>query len=97
VSCTGTSTADPAVDADAPPAIANSPATPNAGVALFTLFRFGLFVARAIGILHTLGSRPFTKRIRPSVTVQKGLVLFPSAKIKFHDRIVNFGNSLQHR
>jgi hypothetical protein len=24
------------------------------------------------------------------------LVLFPSAKIKFHDRIVNFGNSLQH-
>ena len=61
-SCTGTSTADPAVDADAAPAIAkDSPAIPNAGVALFTLFRFGLFVARAIGILHTLRSRPFTR------------------------------------
>jgi hypothetical protein len=49
---TGTSTADPAVDADAPPAIANdSPATPNAGLTFFRLFRFELVLARAIGIL----------------------------------------------
>src|SRR6516164_11908 len=53
--CTGTSTADPAVDADAPPAIANdTPATPNAGATFFRVFRFELVLARAIGILHTL-------------------------------------------
>jgi hypothetical protein len=52
VFCTGTSTADPAVDADAPPAIANdTPAIPNAGVALFPLFVFELFFARAISVL----------------------------------------------
>ena len=56
VFCTGTSTADPAVDADAPLAIAkDTPATPNAGAALFALFRFELFVARrAIWHLHAL-------------------------------------------
>jgi hypothetical protein len=54
VFCTGISTADPAVDADAPPAIAkDSPATPNAGAALFRLFRFELVFAHAIGVLHT--------------------------------------------
>jgi hypothetical protein len=61
VSCTGTSTADPAVDADAPPAIANdSPATPNAGATFLRVFRFEV-LARAIGILHTLRSRPSPK------------------------------------
>jgi len=52
VFCNGTSTADPAVDADAPLAIAkDTPAIPKAGAALFRLFRFELFFGRAIGIL----------------------------------------------
>jgi len=52
VFCTGTSTADPPVDADAPPVMAkDSPATPNAGATFFRLFRFELVLARAIGIL----------------------------------------------
>jgi hypothetical protein len=55
VFCTGTSIADPAVDADAPPAIAkDTPAIPKAGAALFPLFRFELFLARAIGALPYL-------------------------------------------
>jgi hypothetical protein len=55
VFCTGTSTADPAVDADAPPAIAkDTPATPNAGAALFRLFRFEPFFAGAIRVLPYL-------------------------------------------
>jgi hypothetical protein len=55
VFCTGTSTADPAVDADAPLAIAkDTPATPNAGAALFRLFRFELFFAGAIRVLPYL-------------------------------------------
>jgi hypothetical protein len=54
VFCTDTSTADPAVDADAPPAIAkDTPAIPNAGAALFPLFRFELFLAPANGVLQT--------------------------------------------
>jgi hypothetical protein len=54
VFCTGTSTADPAVDADAPPAIAkDTPAIPNVGAALFRLLRFKLFLARAIGGSNT--------------------------------------------
>jgi hypothetical protein len=58
VFCNGTSTADPAVDADAPLAIAKDiPAIPNAGATLFPLFRFGLFFARAIRLLqYPLGS-----------------------------------------
>jgi hypothetical protein len=60
---TGTSTADPATDADAPPVIANdSPATPKAGATFFWVFRFELVLARAIGILHALEvCRPFAK------------------------------------
>jgi len=51
----GTSTADPAVDADAPLAIAkDTPAIPNAGAALFPPFRFETFLARAIGVLPCL-------------------------------------------
>jgi hypothetical protein len=54
VFCIGTSTADPAVDADAPPVMAKeSPATPNAGATFFRLFRFELVLARAIGILQS--------------------------------------------
>jgi hypothetical protein len=59
VFCTGTSTADPAVDADAPPAIANdSPVAPNAGATFFRMFRFELVLAHAIGILQC---RPLAK------------------------------------
>ena len=50
--CTGTSTADPAVDADAPPAIAkDAPAIPKAGATLFRLFRVELFFVRDIRVL----------------------------------------------
>jgi len=67
--CTGTSTADPAVDADAPPAIANdTPATPNAGTTFFRVFRFELVLARAIGILHTLRYVVPSRRVPLSVT-----------------------------
>jgi hypothetical protein len=55
VFCTGTFTADPAVDADAPLAIAkDTPATPNAGAALFRMFRFEPFFAGTIRVLPYL-------------------------------------------
>ena len=67
--CTGTSTAGPAVDADAPPPIAkDSPAIPNAGAVLVRLFRFELVLARAIGVLHTLGYVVLSRRMPLSAT-----------------------------
>jgi hypothetical protein len=64
VFCGGTSTADPAADADAPSAIAkDSPAIPNAGAIVVRLFRFELVLARAIGILHTLAYVALSRRM----------------------------------
>jgi hypothetical protein len=62
VFCTGTSTADPAVDADAPLAIAKDiPAIPNAGAALFRVFSFELFFARTMRVLPYLWASLFHK------------------------------------
>jgi len=67
VFCTGTSTADAAADADAPPTIANdSPETPNAGATFLRVFRFEF--ARAIGILHTLEYLVPSRKIPLSAT-----------------------------
>jgi len=50
VFCAGTSATDPAVDADAPPAIdSDIPAIPNTGTALLRLFPFEARFAFGIG------------------------------------------------